>query len=528
MPVSLETHSVLPNALRSVIDSTEFRSVIDQINRGARAISISGLVAEPARALVLAALQRETRKQFAIVMPAQRDLESWERDLNFWYCAVRGVSQSEQAITVLPASESDPYAGGSPHAETLERRALALWRLARSPRDFVLLTSRALARRTISPAEILKAGAVVRRDEDHPPEELVEKLVASGYVREDPVRVIGEFSIRGGILDVWPPGHNVPARIEFFGDTVDSIREFDPETQRSITQLAEIEIAPMRELAVTQRDFREWAAQARGRWRQSRFARSLRDRAIFADEGESFPGWEWLIPLIHQNNASIFEYFKEAVLVVEEPVALETFLASAFQTLEERYAETDAADDLGLRPEEIYLTVEELRTQIDKLQRVEMRALGRTITRIDQELALDADAPKISVGKERATKKPLFLFADEAAGTAAYPGEIEWKAQSVMRYHGRVPDLARDVINRHDETQATTLFVMPSPGVAERISEILREYNVEAHLTSTIDNVAYPGTAQAIVTAGKLSGGFELPSAHLVVHVEGDLFDEAA
>ena len=129
MPVSLETHSVLPNALRSVIDSTEFRSVIDQINRGARAISISGLVAEPARALVLAALQRETRKQFAIVMPAQRDLESWERDLNFWYCAVRGVSQSEQAITVLPASESDPYAGGSPHAETLERRALALWRL---------------------------------------------------------------------------------------------------------------------------------------------------------------------------------------------------------------------------------------------------------------------------------------------------------------------------------------------------------------------------------------------------------------
>ena len=528
MPVSLETHSVLPNALRSVIDSTEFRSVIDQINRGARAISISGLVAEPARALVLAALQRETRKQFAIVMPAQRDLESWERDLNFWYCAVRGVSQSEQAITVLPASESDPYPGGSPHAETLERRALALWRLARSPRDFVLLTSRAMARRTISPAEILKAGAVVRRDEDHPPEELVEKLIACGYVREDPVGVIGEFSIRGGILDVWPPGHNVPARIEFFGDTVDSIREFDPETQRSITQLAEIEIAPMRELAVTQRDFREWAAQARGRWRQSRFARSLRDRTIFADEGESFPGWEWLIPLIHQNNASIFEYFKEAVLVVEEPVALETFLASAFQTLEERYAETDAADDLGLRPEEIYLTVEELRTQIDKLQRVEMRALGRTITRIDQELALDADAPKISVGKERATKKPLFLFADEAAGTAAYPGEIEWKAQSVMRYHGRVPDLARDVINRHDETQATTLFVMPSPGVAERISEILREYNVEAHLTSTIDNVAYPGTAQAIVTAGKLSGGFELPSAHLVVHVEGDLFDEAA
>src|SRR5207253_5522523 len=73
--------------------------------------------------------------------------------------------------------------------------------------DFLLLTSRALARRTIPPADILKAGAVLRRDEDHPPEEIVEKLIACGYVREDPVGAIGEFSMRGGILDVW---HRAP------------------------------------------------------------------------------------------------------------------------------------------------------------------------------------------------------------------------------------------------------------------------------------------------------------------------------
>src|SRR6185503_15070111 len=100
--------------------------------------------------------------------------------------------------TVLPASESDPYAGGSPHAETLERRALALWRLARNQQSgtgasamkdharathFALLTSRALARRTVPPEEILRAGATLRREEDHSPEELVAKLIAGGYVR---------------------------------------------------------------------------------------------------------------------------------------------------------------------------------------------------------------------------------------------------------------------------------------------------------------------------------------------------------
>src|SRR5438132_10839772 len=125
MTVEVATRSVLGSTLRSVINADEFRSVLDQITRGARVISISGLVAAPARALALAALQRETGKQFALVVPAQRDLENWERDVSFWYCALRGTTSCEETIAVLPASESDPYAGGSPHAETLERRALA-------------------------------------------------------------------------------------------------------------------------------------------------------------------------------------------------------------------------------------------------------------------------------------------------------------------------------------------------------------------------------------------------------------------
>jgi transcription-repair coupling factor (superfamily II helicase) len=502
--------------------------VLDQIARGARVVSISGLVAGPARALALAALQRETGKTFAVIVPAQRDLETWERDLGFWYCALHAVSDCGDAVTVLPASESDPYAGASPHAETLEKRALALWRLARGHQDFVLLTSRALARRTVPPAEVLRAGAVLKRNEDHAPEELVEKLIDCGYVREDPVGAIGEFSMRGGILDVWPPGHGAPARIEFFGDTVDSIREFDPETQLSTVQLMEIQIAPMRELAVSPANFREWAALARRHWRDHRFARSLRDRTVFAEEGEAFPGWEWLISIIREDTGCLFDYLKDAVLVVDEPVSVENYLASAFQTLEERYAETDAADDLGLSPEELYLSAEELRARIDALPRVELRTLGRTAAKTDQEIALDAEAPKISLGKARPRRKPLFLFPDADTPSPNESGaEVDWKAQSVMRYHGRVPDLARDVIDRSAKSQVTTLLAMPSAGVAERVVEILRDYDVQARLTSLVDKTEH-AAAEAVVTSGKLSGGFELPSARLVVHVEGDLFDEAA
>src|SRR6266403_151002 len=558
MATTTETSSVIQTALSSVRASAEFLRVLGDINGGARVVSISGLVAGPARALALAALQRETGEQIAVVVPAQRDLEDWERDLNFWYCALRGGAERKGAVTVLPSSESDPYAGGSPHAETLEKRALALWRLARRKQarpgipsihqapaaagnsDFVLLTSRALARRTGAAANILRAGAVLRRDEDTAPEELVERLIAGGYGREDPGGEVGELSMRGGIIDLWPPGLLAPVRIEFFGDTVDSIREFDPETQLSTIQLSEIEIPPMRELAVKPSDFREWAAQARVRWREPRFARSLRDRTVFADEGEDFPGWEWLISLVHEGRASVFEFLQDAILVVDEPVSVENFLASAFQTLADRFAETDAADDLALSPRELYLTVEELRAGINAMQRVELRTLGRTATKIDQEIALDAEQPKVSVGKERAQKKPLFLFphadgSSTPAGltsrgprTSVLPTEVEWKAQSVIRYHGRLPDLAADLNKRHTHEPATTLFVMPSGGVAERVAEILREYEVNVRLTSSIDQTDYSASSDVVVTSGRLSGGFELPSARLVVHVEGDLFDEAA
>src|SRR5262249_25872858 len=192
----------------------------------------------------------------------------------------------------------------------------------------------------------------------------------------------------------------------------------------------------------------------------------------------------------------------------------------------------------------LYLTAEELRAQIDALQRVELRALGRTTGKLDQELALDAEQPKISVGKQRAPKKPLFLFPHQDGSSLLESGlvptgrtsaaskreesvEIDWRAQSVMRYHGRLPDLARDVIDRHANSASFTLFVMPSRGVAERVTEILREYEVDARLTS-FEDISEPGSVDAIVTFGKLSGGFELPSARLVVHVEADLFDEAA
>jgi transcription-repair coupling factor (superfamily II helicase) len=520
MSSTTQSTPILQAALQRVTEGAH-KELVAEIRRGARVICASGLVSGAARALAVAALQRETGKPFAIVTQSNRDLETWERDLRFWYCALSGRTECDEDVLLLPASESDSYAGSSPHAETLEQRALTLWQLSRKPRDFVLLTARALARKTVAPAEIARAGALLKRDEGFSPDALVERLLASGYVREDPVGGVGEFSIRGGILDVWSPGSEAPVRVEFFGDTVDSIREFDPETQRSTAQLPVIAIAPMREQSVTSADFREWADRARVRWSEARYARALRDRTVFADEGEPFAGWEWLMPLVRQQQSSLFDYLKDVVLIIDEPVAIETYLADAYQILADRYAETDAADDLGLAPEELYLTVEELRTKIDALQRVEIRTLGQTAAQTDQTIALDAEAPKVQFGRARPKRQSMFLFP------VAPAPEVEWPAQSALRYHGRLADLAADTLSAHARG-ATTLFVMPSLGVAERVAEILGEYEVNARLALIEENSDSAQSTPAIVTVGRLTGGFEMPSAGLIVHVEGDLFDEAA
>src|SRR5918912_3597650 len=127
--------------MKQITETAEYQRLLTAVRSNARVISISGLVAGASRALAVAALQRDSGKTFAVVSQTTRDLEPWERDLHFWSSALSGEESADENILVLPASETDPYAGVSPHAQTLERRALALWHLQQGSPAFVLLTA---------------------------------------------------------------------------------------------------------------------------------------------------------------------------------------------------------------------------------------------------------------------------------------------------------------------------------------------------------------------------------------------------
>ena len=500
--------------------ATELEKLVVEIRSGRRVISLSGLTSTAAKAYLLSQLQTETGKHFAVVTDSNSDAEAWAADLDF--CLQSAIRIPHSAIISLPSFETDIYSGVSPHAETLERRALTLWQLGGEVPDFLLLPARSLITRTPSPSEIQAIGAVLRRDEDFSPDDLIERLVAAGYVREDPISNVGQFSLRGGIVDVWSPDAANPVRIEFFGDTVDSIRSFDAETQLSVAQLTTTSIAPMREFAASPQDFKDWAFFAAERFAGEEYARNLRDRTDFASAGETFSGWEFLFPLVKPISATVFDYLKDFVFVIDEPAAIEHSLENFYRQTSEHHAGLVDLGDFGLEPKELFLEPADLRSKMTDATRVELRSLGRTAAATDESIAdfgmriSDLD-PKSKIqnlksegtlpaARVSASSAPMFLFP-----TAEKAVEIEIQSRSTRKFHGVIADFASQL--KASANDGRTLLATQTQGMAERLEEILREYQI------TLD-------AGSIVI-GDLSGGFELPPFGLTVYTETDIFGES-
>lgn len=476
-------------------------------------ISLSGLTSTSAKAFVLNQLQAASGKILVIVTDSNKEAEDWENDLEFFQNPVQSPRSKVQS---LPSFESDVYSGVSPHAETLERRALALWRLSQETADFLVLPAKSLITRTISPAAMQGLGAVLRLDGDFPPEDLIEKIVASGYVREEPLSGVGQFSVRGGIIDIWSPDAESPVRIEFFGDTVDSIRAFDPETQLSTVHLKEISIAPMREFSAVSSDFTDWAFFAAERFADENFARNLRDRTDFAGEGESFSGWEFLFPLIKPLDSTIFDYLRDVVFVIDEPLVIEQTLAGYYDSLKRKYAAIIEMGDIGLEPKELFLEGAELREKLENKQRMELRALGKGAAETGEGLAFEnagLTAEPHSDGERKrglprgSNLEPLFLFP-----TADIDSESEITSRSTRKFQGKIKDFAEEISSHAGPQDIETVVVLQSQGIAERLEEILREYDVSLPPES--------------VLVGGLSSGFEIPSQTLTAYTERDIFGE--
>src|SRR6266550_2498771 len=217
------------------------------LDRPARVIA--GLT-PAAKALAATLAARTATGITLLVVPTDKDVEQMTSDARFFYAALEGASSAdvERAVLARPSLQVDPYRGMTPHFRVSAARARALHGAATGTARLVVASAAALLPRVSRPERLLSASLEIRSGTEIDPQDLADLLVDAGFTREDPVEEHGSFAIRGGIVDIFPAGDAEPVRLEFVGDMVESLRRFDPSTQRSTGATDQLLIVPVREL----------------------------------------------------------------------------------------------------------------------------------------------------------------------------------------------------------------------------------------------------------------------------------------
>jgi len=225
----------------------------EALRRGSPAEGLAGLT-NPAKALVVALAATELRRPILVLVEDERRAASLLEPLQFFHRTLSGNSAG--FVLLLPALDKLPGLGPGPHPEILEERASTLSRFVSGQCSIVVAPIEASLFGFAAAQFYQSLSLSLARDAEISLREVITHLSETGYIRTELVEMEGQFSVRGGILDVFPAEAAKPVRIELLGDTVEAMREFDPETQRSTGPVNRVILPPLTEFPLTtnQRD----------------------------------------------------------------------------------------------------------------------------------------------------------------------------------------------------------------------------------------------------------------------------------
>ncbi|MFT3822043.1 MAG: transcription-repair coupling factor [Rubrivivax sp.] len=330
-------------------------------------------------------------------------------------------------VALFPDWETLPYDSFSPHQDLVSERLATLWRVRNADVDVVLLPATTALTRLAPPS--FMAGTTfhfkqkTRLDEAR----LKAQLTLAGYQHVSQVVSPGEYAVRGGLIDLFPMGSPVPYRVDLFGDEIDSIRTFDPDSQRSLYPVPEVRLLPGREFPMD-----EAARTAfRARWREKLDGDPTRSR-VYKDiqQGIASGGIEYYLPLFFEQTATIFDYLGEQSVVVlhgEIDEALQRFWTDTRER--HRFLQHDPERPI-LPPEAVFLRPEELFALTQPLPVLALRGND----------PLDWARPLPDLAIDRGATEPLAALEkhlDQTAHRVLIVAESEGRRESVL-------DLLRD------------------------------------------------------------------------------------
>jgi transcription-repair coupling factor (superfamily II helicase) len=367
-----------PTQPASTPESDPLSALLASLRAGARSLSVTGLKGA-ARGHVLAQLSRAGAGPFVCVVADEEKADALATDLRFFWGA--GTSALPSVLR-LPGDAQLPYDLLSPDRAAMFERLATLFHLSHETRSRALVVSaRALARRYL-PLAVLEAHSErVAENQELDRDRLAKKLVAMGYQSAPVVEDVGTFAVRGSILDVWSPLEEKPARIEYFGDTVETLRRFDPESQRTAGKLESLLLCPAREVlfdASTKAAGIEAVREAADA--VNRPSSKVRELLDAVQEEHLVFGMEALLPgFFGRRLAPLFEYLakwaKDPLVFVDDPLSIEGVLQALDEELAREFEAARAREELAMEPGAHFLCPEEIDAGLAARRRLESHAV---------------------------------------------------------------------------------------------------------------------------------------------------------
>ncbi len=330
-----------------------------------------------ARGFVGASLHRRLGKTILAVTTDEEAADRLAGDLAF-FLPVPALAADSPVIRI-PVDGVLPYDGLSPDRPTELERLAGLARLASGPTDrIVVVSARALARKMIPTQGLIADTERIELDSSHDRDDLARRLVALGYQSVPMVEDPGTFAVRGGIVDVWSPIYEQPARIELFGDEVESLRLFDPATQRTSGSLESLQLPQAREILF------DPASQARGiaaaRAAADRVNRpTAKVRELVDAIHEAIPafGVEALLPGFFEGGLTpLMDHLPpDSLILLDDPLSIDRELEALELELEREHAAALERGELALPPDAHFLSTAGVREAIAPFRRAELHSL---------------------------------------------------------------------------------------------------------------------------------------------------------
>jgi transcription-repair coupling factor (superfamily II helicase) len=395
-----------------------------------------------------------------------------------------GEAAADIPLLTFPDWETLPYDIFSPYQDIISERLATLTRLSTLHKGILVVPVSTVMHR-LMPASYLHARSLdIRTGQRLDIEEFRNRLVQNGYRLVSQVIEHGDIAIRGSLLDIYPMGLRQPYRLDLFGDEVDSIRIFDPETQRSIEKVERMTVLPAREVSLVE----ETINRFRSNWR-NRFQGSPSSSHIYTDvtNGMAPAGIEYYLPLFYETTSSLFDYLPLTGLVIIDE-GVETAADSFWRDIQRRYEQGryDIERPL-LPPDQLFFSPEDLTARLQTHTRV-----------FCQGLAVNDRLHAFNYATRTPLQMPVDIRAREPLGMLQ---------RFIAEFAGRV------------------LILAESPGRRETLSEMFRNHGLTPRQVKGWDEFLHSDATLALAIA-PVQNGTIVDQPHIAIISESQLFGE--